>query len=156
MVHFHENLILLDLEASSREEAIQALAALLVREGYAEPTYAAAVLRREEEYPTGLPTDDVATALPHAFDGGMLKTGVAAARLKSPVTFRCMGSPDTLLEVSLVFLLCNAGDSDGHLAELQGLMNCFCREGLLLDLMKTKSPAEFRQVFENESAYALA
>lgn len=153
MVVLDEQNLLLDCQAASREEAIRLLAARLEQNGYTDEGYVDAVLEREASYPTGLPTDDVCTALPHAAYSHIAKTGVAVARLTNPVAFRSMDGSEEPLDVSLIFLLANASGSDGHLADLQELMGCFCREGLLKDLMAAKDAAGFLHVFEHRTEY---
>lgn len=153
MVVLNRENLLLDCEAASREEAIRLLAARLEQGGYTDAGYVDAVLEREQAYPTGLPTDDVPTALPHASYPGVAKTGVGVARLKRPVAFRSMDGSEAPLDVSLIFLLANASGSDGHLADLQELMSCFCREGLLKDLMAAGDEDEFLRIFERRMEY---
>ena len=73
--------ILLDLEAHDRTEAITHLSAVWEQAGIIKPGYGAAVIQREMEYPTGLPTEGVHVAIPHA-----------SAELLWTATLRCWRS----------------------------------------------------------------
>lgn len=153
MLCFDERNILLEIQAADCEAVIRMLARRLEETGYVDSGYADAVLAREREYPTGLPTDDVITALPHASYSGIYKTGVAVARLKEPVTFCNMADGSEELPVRLVFLLASASGGDAHLEDLQELMGCFCRMGLLQDLMAVRDAQAFIEVFAKQEQY---
>ena len=154
MVILDKNNILLDVEFNNKEELITAVVGKMAENGYVKQSYATAVLERESQYPTGLPTEDVITALPHAnSNDDVIKTGIGVARLVSPVEFNCMGDDETVLEVSLVFVLASTAGEGSHLEDLQNLMSCFTREGLLLDLMKASEVDEFVKIVENMEEY---
>lgn len=153
MIVLDENNILLDSSAESSEQAIRLAADCLYRNGYIGTQYVEDVLEREKSYPTGLPTDDVITALPHAKSGDVLRTGVSAVRLLSPVEFGNMADSDEKLPVELIFMLANASGADSHLEDLQELMECFSRVGLLRDLKAAETPAEFARIFAAWETY---
>lgn len=153
MVVLETENIILDCTADSCEAVIRTAVARLAENGYADPQYADAVIEREQTYPTGLPTEEVITALPHANSGHVKKTGICAVRLRSPVDFGNMGDPDEKLPAELVFLLANASGADAHLDDLQELMECFSRKGLLLDLKNAADAAQFGQIFASWEQY---
>lgn len=153
MIVLDPNNILLDVTAEDWEAVIRMAGDRLRENGYIGDGYVEEVLARERTYPTGLPTDDVITALPHANSADVYKTGVCAVRLRTPVDFRNMGDPDETLPVELVFLLANASGADAHLEDLQELMDCFSRVGLLADLKQADTPAAFQQIFASREAY---
>jgi len=99
-----ERLILLNLQAKNKKEVIEKLSERLLKYGYVKKGYIKAVLKREEESPTGLPTQ-IYTALPHTDAEYSLRTGIAIATLKKPVLFQEMGNLQKSLEVRMVFLL---------------------------------------------------
>ena len=49
-----ENLVLLGVEAGTKEEALKQTSARLMEQGYVKETFYSALLEREAEYPTGL------------------------------------------------------------------------------------------------------
>ncbi len=89
-----------------RDQVLTALAQRVVESGHALPSLAAAVLAREQAYPTGLPMP-VPAAIPHTDAQHVLHPGLAVASLAEPVEFGLMGgSPNESLAVRLVVLLC--------------------------------------------------
>ena len=61
-----KTMILPSLEASEAEGCIRSLTKAMVEEGCASPEYAEDVIRRERTFPTGLPTEPIGVAIPHA------------------------------------------------------------------------------------------
>lgn len=153
MIILKENNLLLDCEAQTKEAVIRQLVHRFAENGCTDEGYADAVLERERQYPTGLPTEDVFTALPHAAYPGIYKTAVAVARLRNPIDFQSMDGSEELLPVKLVFLLANASGGDAHLEDLQELMDCFSREGFLQDLAQAEDAAAFVRVFARKDTY---
>jgi len=101
-----ERTIATGLVCQGAEEAIRALAALLVAEGCVAPAFADDVWAREQVYPTGLPTEPVRVALPHADPDHVLRTAIAVAVLAQPVAFGEMGSDgSSTLPVEILFML---------------------------------------------------
>ena len=153
MIVLDEKNIILDCDAQDWEQVIRIAGARLRENGYIDDAYIEAIIEREKEYPTGLPTDDVITALPHANSGAVYKTGVCVVRLAHPVDFRNMGDPEETLPVEMAFVLANASGPDAHLEDLQELMDCFTRVGLLADLKRAQSVAAFQEVFAAREQY---
>lgn len=90
------------LDAATDRDVI----ALLARElgDCARPTFAEAAVAREKRSPTGLPFGDVGVAIPHAEPEHVQSPAIVVASLAKPVKFRQMGSPKTLVEVTLVVM----------------------------------------------------
>ena len=153
MIETNEKLILLELEAQTSDEVIRILCARLEEEGYIGPDYCEAVLEREKEYPTGLPSEGAAAAIPHAFSGSVLRTGTAIGVLKNPVPFRNMADDAETVEVEVVFLLANASGADAHLDTLQELMDCMSRPSLLRAVRDARSGGEIVEIFRNVEDY---
>ncbi len=99
------DLIFLDLEATSSEIIIAHLATYLVNHGWVKNGFVNAILDREQEYPTGLSTGNMAAAIPHTDAAFVLKSAMVVAVLKKPVIFKNMADPDEELLVRTVFLL---------------------------------------------------
>lgn len=156
MIVLNRENILLDVEAADWQTVIRKAVSCLAENGYVEPRYADDVIAREREYPTGLPTEEVITALPHANSDAVRKTGVCVIRLAKPVAFRNMGDPDEILQAELVFVLANAAGADAHLEDLQELMDCFSRVGFLRDLKNAADQDELIRIFENRASYPAA
>lgn len=98
--------VLVDLDAKDAHAAIQALTAVLVKSNHVTHEFAEDVWQREQTFPTGLPTQPLAVAIPHADPDHVYKSAVCLGILKSPVSFAQMGTDgSTLLDVCLIFLL---------------------------------------------------
>ena len=153
MISVDRDLILLHQTAASREEIIGRLARLMQDAGYVGPTYGQAAIEREREFPTGLPCEEVAVAIPHAFSDDVMKSGVAAAMLDEPVEFVNMGDDEDVLDVEMVLLMANAEGGDSHMDDLQELMVIFSRPELLRRLRYAKDVEEFAYYFEHPELF---
>lgn len=80
----NKEMIVLDMEAETKEEVIRKLAKLMERQGKLDnfDEYIAQVHRREEEYPTSVGFN---VSIPHGKCDAVKCAAVAFARLKKPV-----------------------------------------------------------------------
>jgi PTS system galactitol-specific IIA component len=136
-----EELVLLNYEADSAEDVLRALADLLLADGAVKDSYYEAMLTRERAYPTGLPTEEVKVALPHADVEHVNYSALAVATLARPVTFREMGAPDNELDVEIVLMLANA-DPDEQVQTLRKLVDLFDEPASLHALKDAQTPAQ--------------
>lgn len=104
-IRFDEDLVVLDQPFETKEEVVTALAERLLQKGYVHPTYRDAVLTREQSFPTGLPTQPVGVAIPHADPEHCRIPALAVARLPHPVAWGLMGDETETVQISIVFLL---------------------------------------------------
>jgi PTS system galactitol-specific IIA component len=126
----NEDLVLARLEAAGMEDVVTRLAQALIDQGYARPSYTEAALERERSYPTGLPTPGLGTAIPHASSEHALRPGIAVATLAEPVKFGELGDPNSLIDVSVVFMLC-VTEPDAQVYLLQSLVDIYKEEATL-------------------------
>lgn len=82
-----EDLIQLDWEVTDRDDYFQKMVCKLEDLGYVRASFKKAILEREEKYPTALPTQPEAIAIPHSDIEHVIKPFIAATRLASP----CIG-----------------------------------------------------------------
>ncbi len=127
---FDESTVLLGVNESNRERVLAKLTQLLVQNGYAQPGYLEAVLARERSFPTGLPTEPVAVAIPHGTSSYVLRSGVAVGVLAQPIDFQEMGTPDNTLKVKVVFVLA-IREAEAQTKVLSQLMELFQKRDLL-------------------------
>jgi len=97
-----EDLILDDLEAGTREEALRRMAEILVQRGFCKQEFVQAILDREAAHPSGLPMPGLKIAIPHTDAEHVNRSALLFARLRKPVEFRSMGSPEEKLEVGMI------------------------------------------------------
>ncbi|MBX6764427.1 MAG: PTS sugar transporter subunit IIA [Rubrobacteraceae bacterium] len=138
---FAPHLIKLGLEAADRKKALSELSRLLEDSNKVRDSYLGAVLVREEEFPTGLPTPGAAIAIPHADPEHCLEPAVAVGITKSPVSFAEMGSPESELDVRIIFLI-SATESGDHLRWLSTLATVFQDPDFALRLLDSKDSCE--------------
>ncbi len=138
---FDENLVMLDIVASTDEEAIDAVAAVMLREGMVKESYPDAVKAREKIYATGLELLDMGIAIPHTDPEHVNEAALALGILKNPVEFVGMGEPDKRIPVEIIFML-SILEPHAQLAILQKLMKVFQTEGKLTLLKGCKTNAE--------------
>lgn len=121
-----DNLIKVNVKATTNFEVLDILSTLLYENGYVKESFKQAVKDREISFPTGLLIeDDFGIAIPHADREHVNKLGMAIATLEKPVNFIQMGgTPDDIVPVSLVCML-SIDDPKKHMETLAGLMELF-------------------------------
>ena len=148
MLTVTEENILINVGADRKEEVIRLLTDLLVKNGYVTPEYYDVLIEREEQYPTGLPTEGAKVAIPHGFsEGCVLKPALGIATLERPVVFRNMVSRDEELPVEVVFLFALADAHEGG-EDLHRVMSVFSDGELLTALRTAKSGCEVTAIME--------
>ena len=145
--------ILLDASAADSTDIIEQLCARLRESGCIGDKYCQDVLAREREYPTGLPSEGVTAAIPHAFSDDVTETAVAIAVLREPVMFRNIADYDEELPVSLVFLLANGAGDGEHMDSLQELMDCMSRPTLLTAVKDAAGAREIVDILAHAEDY---
>ncbi|MBF7115808.1 PTS sugar transporter subunit IIA [Pediococcus pentosaceus] len=88
---FDQALILNNIDAKNRQDLFSQVATVLKREGYVEDTYLDALNKREDEFPTGVITEYLPIALPHANPVNVKKPFIAVVQLNNPVHVLQMG-----------------------------------------------------------------
>lgn len=153
MIVTRKELVILHASAEDSTDIITQLCAKLQAEGCIGDKYCSEVIEREKEYPTGLPTEGVVAAIPHAFSHDVAETAVAVAVLDKPVIFRDISDYDEELEVDAVFLLANTAGGDGHMDSLQELMDCMSRPALLADVKAASTEEEIVDILSHTERY---
>ncbi|MFD9902367.1 PTS sugar transporter subunit IIA [Mesorhizobium sp. NPDC059025] len=144
--HIDPEAILLGVSADSNEAVIRQLASRLEALGYVKPSYADAVVKREQTMPTGLPlglAENV--AVPHTDPIHVNKAGVGLAVLSKPVDFANMEEPDEAVSVGIVFLLA-INDKDKQIEMLQEIMGTIQSPEALASLKQAMSVDDVRAV----------
>jgi len=128
------SLVILDLSAKDSADAIRQLGERMVAGGYVRDTYVAAVLSREETFPTGLEFPLCGVALPHGEPDGVAKAAVAIGRCSKPVAFRCMDDNSKTVPVTLIAMLA-VSQPESHLDVIGRLIGIFSDEGCCRDVL---------------------
>lgn len=130
---FNSELVIMDCIADTAEEAIFQLCAKMKAQGMVKDTYCQAVIEREREYPTGVPTAYYDVAIPHSQSDHVLIPGIAVAKMRKSVQFYSMGAEDEPLQAEVVILLA-VKDPESQLNMLRSLMGLFEEESAMLTI----------------------
>jgi PTS system galactitol-specific IIA component len=145
----HSDLIVKNLDARDRTEAIQKLGSILFTKGYVKNTYIDAVLEREKKFPTGLAFEDGQVAIPHTDAEHCLKPGIAIGILNQPVEFFEMATLDKIVKTDLVFLLSIKVPED-QVEWLARLVNLFQQPGFFNRLKETSDAQKCYELLYGE------
>jgi PTS system fructose-specific IIA component len=142
-----EELIQLDLDATSQEDALRALAEVAAKNGKVnnKENYIKAVLKREEEYSTAV---GFGVAIPHGKTDAVNEPFVMFARVAEMDWKALDGNP-----IDLIFLIgVPTGDaSTTHLKILASISRKLMQEEFRNSLRSAKSPAEIITVLKENA-----
>lgn len=143
-LYFGEEVILINLEAADFTEVLQKMGANLAKHHYVKDSFIPAIIEREKEFATGLPTASVSVAIPHTDAIHVNQKTISIATLKKPVDFVIMGEDKETTPVQIVFMLA-MDEPHSQLKLLQDLMKIF-QEGTFLDqLLQTDNAKEIQK-----------
>lgn len=137
-LYFAKDLIFKDLELSSNVEVLKFLSSKLIDKGYVKDGYQEAIIDREKEYPTALPSVDIKIAIPHANHTLVNKAAIAIGILKDPVEFSSMEDSDIKLNVQIVIMLA-LDEPHGHIKMLQNIVKLIQNSEALKAIIKASS-----------------
>lgn len=116
-----EENIYIDIEVNDFEELIKKISQPLIEAGDVTEEFPTQVIKREANFPTGLPAQYCGVAIPHTDPEYVNENRVVVATLKKPVEVEVMGGDGETVQASIVFLLA-LGQSNKHLNILQKLI----------------------------------
>ena len=133
-----EECIIERLEAGTKEETLSVMSNMLLSKGYVKESFPAAILEREQHYPSGLPMEGHKIAIPHTDADHVNKSVILFARLAQPVEFSSMGDPDEKIQVSLISMFALAEKKDiGKMLEI--LITAYSNNDVLDAILKAPS-----------------
>ncbi|MEA4813199.1 MAG: PTS sugar transporter subunit IIA [Anaerolineaceae bacterium] len=132
----HQDIIVLGMNAVNSEDAIRQLGSIMFQKGYVKESYVDAVIAREKNFPTGLPTEEVKVAIPHTDTEHTLKPAIGVAVLKKPVQFFELATTDVPVQAEIIFLLSIVQPSE-QVKWLQRLVTLFQRSGFLTQIKQS-------------------
>lgn len=133
------DLALINLETESRDDVIERLGRLALAKGLVSEEFVSNVLRREQEFPTGLDTV-VPVAIPHIGEG-CHRSFLAVATLKSPVLFGAMDGSEREIGVRIVFLF-GITNPQEQVEVLKRFVAVFQERGSLERMIRFNDPEE--------------
>jgi PTS system galactitol-specific IIA component len=132
------------LEADDAPAALRALSARLREIGAVTDAFEAAVLRREDRHPTGLPTL-VPAAIPHTDPEHVLTPGFAVAIPEHPVAFGEVGSSGQRTIWAELIVMLVLPDADSQLSALQNLVARLQEPESVRELLEAEDDADLEQ-----------
>lgn len=151
--YLQQNLFFAHLEAKDSTEVICKMANALYEANKVNAEYKDAVIAREEQFPTGLPSGEIAVAIPHTDVKYVKDPAIAFASLKEPVEFANMGVKTQKVKVKFVVMLAMK-EPHSQVSLLQKLMALFQNQTFLAELLEITTADElYRRVadyFEKE------
>jgi len=138
-LNIDSELIIVKEHVRDREEILAKLAGLLYHKGYVKESFLSAVLKREQEFPTGLQTRITGVAIPHTDSEHVVRPALAVATLASPVQFHSMELPEKRIPVEIVLMLA-IKKAEAQLDVLKRVMGILNNEKLLRFLLSASKP----------------
>ncbi len=139
--------LLMEVIANCDVEVISLLADKLYEKGMVKASYKNAVLERENVFPTGLPTQGMGIAIPHADCVHVLKPSFAIAKLKNPVEFYKMGGePNEKVDVGMVILL-GVVDVKAQVPMIVKILDMFSNQENVDRIQNVKNADELFEIF---------
>ena len=143
---FREELVLLKYDAKDAEDVLRALADRLFEDGAVKETYFQAMWNREQSYPTGLPTEEIQVAMPHAEVEHVNYSAFAIATLQNPVKFGEMGAgPESTVDVEIIMMLANA-DPEEQVKTLRKMVDLFDEPDSLKAIMEAETASDIVKI----------
>ncbi len=145
----HKELIQIGLECDNQKAVISLLAGLLRNSGYVYDNFEEAVNKREQEFPTGLPADEVGIAIPHTDTCYVKESALAIGILAHPVKFGEMGNPDHIIDVDIVMMLA-IHDPEIVVPFLQDICQLIQDRSLISRIRKSSKPDEVAELLNKK------
>lgn len=101
---FSQKLIWTDVNETSRNNLFKKVSKYLHDNGFVKESYFEVLNKREDEFPTGIASQFLPIALPHANPENVNKPFIAVIKNKKPVPMKQMGTNEDL-EVNYFFFL---------------------------------------------------
>lgn len=140
----HSTLVYRNLDFNTSNDILSFLADKLKEEGYAKEGYREAILKREVEYPTGLPAD-IKIAIPHCDHTLVNESAIAVGVLNNTVKFQAMDDPSKTLDVQIIIMLA-LDEPHGHIEMLQKIVQLIKSSEDLKKIIVATSDEEVLQV----------
>lgn len=130
-----------ELDAQSDVDAIKLLANKLLENGIVKESFIPAIIKREQEFCTGLQFEDMGIAIPHTDAEHVNQAAITIGILKNPVEFKSMGMPEIPVNAEILFMMA-INKPHAQLEFLRELMTMLQTEGRLRELKACKTQEE--------------
>lgn len=138
---FREDFIWLDETFKDRDQFFEVIGDRLCEKGTVKETFADALKKREEVYPTGLKTEAFEIAIPHTDVEHVNEASISFVRFKKPVLFSHMGEPEIQVNAKFAFVL-GVKEPSQQVEVLSTLVMLISDENEMRQLEGLKSPEQ--------------
>ena len=145
---FREELIFIEQELEDRAALFKWFNDYMFKQGYVKESYYKSILKREEQFPTGIQTTTVGVAIPHADPENLNEPFIAVVIPKKSIEFEPMGIAEGKIQARLIFMLGVLKNGDQVIA-LQKLMNLLANDKAVQQLLKVKTRREVMAVIKD-------
>lgn len=142
---FSEELVFIEQELEDREELFKWFNSCMLEQGFVNESYYESILRREQQFPTGIQTSTVGVAIPHADPENLNKPFIAVVRPKQGIEFEPMGIAEGKIQAELIFMLGVLKNGDQVIA-LQKLMNLLTNDEAVRQLLEVRTCKEVMDI----------
>lgn len=130
---------------TGRDAALRDMAAYLTGLGMVKEGYGQAVLDREKVFPTGIPADPIAVAIPHSERDQVIRTVVLVAKAEQEIPFHRIDEPEEEVGVRVIFML--AVDSNqGQLTVITQVMDLIQNPELVDAIARAEEPGQIEEI----------
>lgn len=142
----------LDLDVKNTDEFFQVMSNKAEHLGYITANFLPAIQKREEEFPTALPTLPYPVAIPHSEPTNIVKQFIAPIRLKHAIDWCEMANNENVLAVRIIFLL-GFKREVGHVELLQVLLENFQDEDIMNRLLHAETKEEYLGIVKSMKGF---
>lgn len=143
-------LVFLNVDEKDRKGLYKNIASKLLKLGYVKESYEEALNKREDEFPTGVVSEHISIALPHANPENINKPFVCVVTTKTPIEILQMGY--NTKENADTFFFLGIQHSNDQLTLLQKFMSLIQNRDFVDDFQSISDESEMYQYIQNEFA----
>lgn len=140
--------IFINKSFASREEFYGFITEHLLSEKKIKPSYKESILKREENFPTGLDTGSIKVAIPHTDYNQSKTTQLVITTLAEPIKFRQMDDPSQEIDISIILLIL-FNQPKKQLVLLQQIMKIVQNQQILTNILSQKTSDSMINLFKN-------
>lgn len=138
---------IIDSQAKSYQELYHEIYLQLQKIDYVEDDFLEALLKREEDYPTGIETGTINIALPHVDACHVKQNALFIYRLENKATFVRMDDHSKTVDVQFVFLLL-IHDLKLHVKTISELTHIWTNNDIMEGLQFVRNKDELLEMIE--------
>ena len=145
-MNFYGDLIYLNRDFSDREEMFNEIGTVLIEKGMVKPVYIEEILKREENFPTGIDLGYIQVAMPHVEAKHVNDNAMFVVTTKKGVEFE-NAEDDGIVNSKIIFGLI-VKDSEKHLDFLMKLVELYQKEDVLKKIYDSNDVEEVMTILK--------